>query len=337
MGYAVTQHRFGVQARGSVISIFLGAGFSLVGGVPLAGRLLDEQPAVDRITRQQLVERVLADWREWRARNAGTPEEYLAALELRRGRAWADVVWYIGLAIALRTARVRPVGTHLEVTSHSLNRASRIQVHERFWDVVFTSPHAGGVSVITTNYDILCERGLRVSPRPRIHRLGFNYGVPGEVLKGGGYPSYTHIRPVAVTGSVPLLKLHGSVSWSLRNGVLERYHDCRPAIRGDAAIVAPTTEKTIPNFLSGSWASAETHLSNAAKWIVVGYSFPLYDIAISDLFRRAGAGGQEVHVFDPDPNPASRVKSLLPHSHVVHHPGLPEGMKDLEEVLGERV
>jgi hypothetical protein len=51
-------------------------------------------------------------------------------------------------------------------------------------------------------------------------------------LTGGGYPSYTHIQKIRVTGTVPLLKLHGSVSWSVQGQSLVRYHDCRPVING---------------------------------------------------------------------------------------------------------
>ena len=53
----------------------------------------------------------------------------------------------------------------------------------------------------------------------------------------GAIPSYSHIEKISASGTVPVYKLHGSISWSHRDRQLVRYHDCRPAIRGDAAIV----------------------------------------------------------------------------------------------------
>ena len=50
----------------SVIAVFLGAGFSAPAGVPLASHLFDAAPEVDKITRQRLVDRVLARLECWR-------------------------------------------------------------------------------------------------------------------------------------------------------------------------------------------------------------------------------------------------------------------------------
>lgn len=48
-----------LSKRTAMITVFLGAGFSGLGGVPLASQLFDEQPQVDTISRQALVSRVL--------------------------------------------------------------------------------------------------------------------------------------------------------------------------------------------------------------------------------------------------------------------------------------
>ena len=64
-----------------MISVFLGAGFSSLGGVPLASQLFDEQPLVDAISRQRLIGRVLDGWDNWHHRTGGTPEEYLVYLK----------------------------------------------------------------------------------------------------------------------------------------------------------------------------------------------------------------------------------------------------------------
>ena len=58
-----------------MIAVILGAGFSRVGGVPLAAQLLDERPEVDRVTRERLVDRVVSRWRNWQASYAEGPEQ----------------------------------------------------------------------------------------------------------------------------------------------------------------------------------------------------------------------------------------------------------------------
>jgi hypothetical protein len=130
------------------------------------------------------------------------------------------------------------------------------------------------------------------------------------------------------------LKLHGSVSWSLRDGRIVRYHDCRPAIRGDALIVAPVTEKSVPSALLPIWEQASSVLAASDTWIIIGYSFPPYDLAINELFRSNAAHGPDVHILNPDQNVADRVRSLLPPAAVHAHAGLPGGLEDVPAILG---
>ena len=227
--------------------------------------------------------------------------------------------------------QLRLVGENLTITKHNLDRVS-IPELETFWDILFGV--LTDVSVVTTNFDILVERGLRHVPRPRAKRPGFHYGFGPENLAGGGYPSYAHIQKIRADGNVPLFKLHGSVSWSVRDGELVKYHDCRPAIRGDAAIVAPLVEKTVPAYLRPTWTAAGQHLAGARIWIVVGYSLPWYDKAVRSLFQEAAQSDTTIHVFDPDPGVASRFRAL---THDVHsHPGLPDGFNDLDALLTSR-
>lgn len=314
-----------------MIAVFLGAGFSSIGGVPLATQLFDNEPQVDRITRQRLVERVLEDWERWHKKHNGQPEQYLAFTQEYGGRRWLDAVWYVALVIALRMGRVEYVGQNRTITRHNVDRTTRIDAHEKFWTTIFRQTY--NVGVITTNYDILPERGLRHIPRPRVPRPGFNYGNGPIQLAGGGYPSYTHIRKIVASGSVPILKLHGSVSWSFNKGKLTRYHDCRPAIRGDAAIVAPVTTKTLPKYLESIWKQAGQILSSAMLWIFVGYSLPEYDLLVRHLLASNSAHGPEVHIFDPNREVAEKFKSLLPSAALLAHSGLPDGLQSLESVV----
>src|SRR5437764_4116425 len=166
-----------------MITLFAGAGFSYLAGVPLASQLFDSEPEVDRVSRQRLVERVVQRWLKWKATENGTPEEYLAHLEKHTGKEWLDAVWFVGLRIALEMGKVEMVGMQPTVARHNIDRTTGVTSHENFWRALFRL--SDDVAVITTNYDILCERGLRIKPRPRIRRPGFNYGSGREMLAGG--------------------------------------------------------------------------------------------------------------------------------------------------------
>jgi hypothetical protein len=185
-----------------VIAIFVGAGFSAPAGVPLASQLFDARPDVDRVTRQHLVDRVVEHWERWHATNAGSPEEYLASLQASGGRPWVDAQWYVGLVIALAMGRVELVGMTPTVTRHNLDRTTSVPIHEALWATIFRRTQE--VAVITTNYDILPERGIRIGHRPRIHRPGFHYGWGPEPLAGGGlsiiltHPKDFRVRDCAV-------------------------------------------------------------------------------------------------------------------------------------------
>ena len=316
-----------------MITVILGAGFSHIGGLPLASQLFDESPEVDRITRQRLVERVIRRWRLWQEKTGGAPEQYLAYLQEKADGDWHDALWFVSLVIALKVGRVEVVGMNPTITRHNLDRTTQIPALERFWSKIFK--YTFDVSVVTTNYDILPERGLRPVPRPRVPRPGFHYGNGVERLAGGGYPSYSHIIKIEVSGSVPLYKLHGSISWSFRSCRLIRYHDCRPAIRGDAAIVAPMTSKVIPHYLEVTWHQAANALASSNMWIVVGYSLPEYDKAVRDLLIKSGKHKPQIHVFDPNQTVAEKYRQLLPYSIISTHQGLPDGLPDIDMVMGK--
>jgi hypothetical protein len=196
--------------------------------------------------------------------------------------------------------------------------------------------HTEDVAVVTTNYDILPERGLRTAPRPRLPRPGFHYGGGPEVLKGGGYPSFAHLRPVRAEGRIPLLKLHGSVSWSMDNGRIVHHLDCRPAIQGRAVIVAPVTEKLVPRYLQPIWEQAADALSQSSVWLVIGYSFPSYDATVNHLFAECGQHSPRIHVFNPDESVVARVQHLVPDAVVIRHAGLPDGIDDVPDILLDR-
>lgn len=315
-----------------MISVFLGAGFSALGGVPLASQLFEACPYADAALRENMIDRVLDGWDNWYRRTGGTPEQYLTHLETQRGKRWYEAVWYVALSVTLRTPRVGILGRRPTITHHTLNLTSGIGVHEVFWTAIFK--RTTDVAVLTTNYDILAERGLRLGSRPRLPRPGFHYGSGPEQLKGKSYPGVFRGQQPGTEGTVPLLKLHGSVSWAFGKNDIDRYHDCRPAIRGDAAIIAPITEKSVPRPFRSIWDNAASALTKSNIWIIIGYSFPEYDRAINELFRSNASHLPTVHVLNPDPSVARRLCTLLPHTNVYSHEGIPDALNDLPEILG---
>jgi hypothetical protein len=314
-----------------MLTVFLGAGFARVAGVPLTWQLFDEVPVVDRLTRYSMAERVVASWNEWHTETGKCPEEYLAWLQERKGPNWSEAVWFVSLVVALSMGRVQLVGGRPTITRHHLNLTTGVPIHETFWSTIFANTE--DVGVVTTNYDILAERGLRLEPRRRAHRPGFHYGDGPERLEGGGYPSYAHIHQVRVSGTVPLYKLHGSISWEARGGVLHRFHDCRPAIKGAAAILAPVRDALLPDWLKPTWAKAAQQLVASSVWIFVGYSLPEYDVSVRSLLFSNSLHKPDIHVFDPNPAVAYRFESLLPDCRIQRHPGLPDGLDELEDAI----
>ena len=323
----------GSGAARSRVAVFLGAGFSALAGIPLASQLFHDCPVADLPLRQDLVERVLYNWEEWRARQGGTAEEYLSTLEASKGQAWREALRYVALVVTLSTPGVVVRGRRPLIDGHTLNLANKVAVHELFWGAVLEQ--TSDLAVVTTNYDIVAERGLRLAPRRRLGLPGFNYGVVGERLAGGKGPGFFRNPWPSAAGSVPVFKLHGSVSWAYGRGGLEKYHDCRPAIRGDAAIIAPVREKEIPRAFGGVWSGAAEALCTAGKWLVVGYSFPEYDLAVNELLRNCYRAGTTVHVANPDRDAVSRLGKLIPMPNVVRHGGLPDALGEIRAMLGK--
>ena len=111
-----------------------------------------------------------------------------------------------------------------------------------------------GEKLLTTNYDLLVEYALGTKE--------MNYGMRGEVLTGRGpYPVSQWANPVTLTGSVSVAKMHGSVSWDEN----ARYTDGRRGLTGDALIIAPTPEKSMPDSLRDVWDLAARILGRAPQ------------------------------------------------------------------------
>jgi hypothetical protein len=174
----------------------------------------------------------------------------------------------------------------------------------------------------------------------RVFGPGFYYGgIPKpQLLRGTFEPWADYGSHLELEGAIPLYKLHGSLNWSRATEGLELFQDLRPAFRGggDAAIIPPVPEKEIPAWLQPVWGCAEEELGRASVWIICGYSLPAYDTAIVDLLRRAATAGnlRRILVLDPyAPDICCRYSAIVQNVEVVPLDGLPDGVKELEQLL----
>lgn len=179
-------------------------------------------------------------------------------------------------------------------------------------------------SIISFNYDILAEMALFLS-----RTLGLSYN---------DHISFTD-------GNVPVIKLHGSLSWGtcpkckelvslpmsyvreaafitspdgggmlyLRISSLlaqARLQHCNQAIDPTPVIVPPSWNKTeYANQVGHIWHEAARQLSDAENIIVCGYSLPETDVFFKHLFALGSVGSSLIrHFWVIDPDPDRRVE-----------------------------
>lgn len=210
--------------------------------------------------------------------------------------------------------------------------------HSAFWREI--TRKADRLAIITTNYDLLVERGLRHKPMVRTFGPGCYYGgisrpqwLRGTLQVG----TYRDVN-LELDGAVPIYKLHGSLNWSVASGALEFFQDLRSAFRrgGDAAVIPPVPEKEIPSWLLPVWEGAEEELSRAETWVVCGYSLPLYDQAVTQMLRRASTAGplERIIIIDPQATDlCARYSVIAPTAEVKLLPGLPGALNELGRAL----
>ena len=321
---------------------FLGAGFSSVAGVPLAKNLFGPNYLLALSERsQKRFDAVLEHYRNWQTSNPSAhAEQYMS--DIFSGVAgpnapqWAWLVEYVGAVIA--SAGTPPASQNRNPRySNRINRPSDCQVHREFFDAILSATN--DLAVITTNYDLLIERTLRHKPMRRPSSPGCYYGgLPRpQTLKGAAQPfsRWSYEQLIEMTGTIPVYKLHGSLSWSLSGGTIVAYQDMRPAFRngGNAAIVPPVPEKEIPSWLASVWDGAARALCSSSAWVICGYSAPEYDVEVLRLLRAGGAHRPlTVLLSSPDSDSSvARWRKIVPEANIVALPGLPAGIRGIAD------
>ena len=327
----------------SPTALILGAGFSHVAGLPLAKDLFDSEFLIPSREAKRRYEAVLREWRAWKSVHPTQgPEQFLSELYRTATRGPIPWAWAAELVAAiLATPLPRDRGPYQARYGGRITRPVNVADHEAFWAVACSRFRV--TAVVTTNYDLLVERGLRHRPMRRSNRPGIYYGGLGrpQVLKGTALP-FSAAKPdrfIELEGTIPLYKLHGSLNWGLEAGALRLYQDLRPAFRhgGDAQIVPPVVEKEAPTWLLDVWEGARQALTSCSTWLVCGYSLPTYDRAITQLVAEAGTAGALTRIILMDPyatDLASRWQAVAPNAKLHLLPGLPEALRPLLALAG---
>jgi len=318
------------------LAIFLGAGFSKwAADLPLARELFDfnfEPLGVRETAKFQFAQRIKRDWDRLHPNEPS--EKFISEALTFPAKQRQAVLWYIVRRLSnpfirldsLKNNRLQRHVVYIdEYEGHNVldrwEMLERDKTHKVYsWKAIkkaksfFGHPKEGLSGIITTNYDLLIEYSLGSA--------GFNYGVVGEQLAGRGisfrFYSFqgSEFKDVFLTGSIPLAKLHGSISWDAE----KKYVDGRCGLSGKALIVAPTPEKSPPSNLYPVWDLSAHILNRTSHLIVFGFAFNPYDEAILNHLKENGKMIREVLLIDIAPNlktasslwPSANIDTTLP-------------------------
>ncbi len=263
--------------------LLLGAGFSRwAANLPLVSELFDFEidPGNDREARR--LEIVSEAYGRWRSQYPLESNEQFIAWARTNLKRFDYAGWYVTRRLTdpfISGSYIRRtfyINSYYARENYGVIRARQFLQN---CELAFGYP-----AILTANYDLLVEYALGTK--------GFNYGRPGEYI---GTTPYPHIQPVYVTGPVPLLKLHGSLSWSVDG----KSTTSRFGMTGKCLIVPPMAEKTPHETFAWEWAEAARHLKRARRLVIFGFAFNPYDQAIRTLFRTNSENLEELISIDP--------------------------------------
>jgi hypothetical protein len=330
-------------------AIILGAGFSYVAGLPLTKDLFSDSilpRAFSKLAEKR--NRLVQDaWKQWTTitglRNA---EIWLRDIHTNSYKPpninFEDVIAYLGgKLVILPKGKMRTLPYFNGIT-----RSVSCEIHRHFWSTLRSILDLK--YVVTMNYDILAEQGLRNSyvkyhgrSAPICHYGGFP--IPQYVrmmtnMKG----SISECKEVRLGDEVIIYKMHGSLNWCDEPHGFKIHDDVRGVFRvkkekGQIAIVPPVPEKRRPDWLVKVWEYAERSLSSTATWVVCGYSMPEYDEALEHFFKRSASGHNNLIIYIIDPyskDLLDRWKSITPETtKIIPLSGLPEGIEEISHFL----
>jgi len=256
------------------ICLFCGAGFSKWAvGLPTARDLFDFKIKINKRETKKLA--LLVDAKKnWNLQHPGGQAEEFIDFMINSEKKEDLVTWYIERRLAdpfiwEENRAFRQYRHVLMIDENRKYSVNGIRKTKNFLNFLSGSALTG---IITTNYDMVIEYALGTK--------GFNYGQKYQPLHGRGpYPVSTFQKPVIVSGNLPLVKLHGSISLT-EHGYCS---DGRGGITGKALIIPPTRNKHFRDQVAFEWDLAREIIQKSERIIFFGFAFNPYDQDINEL------------------------------------------------------
>lgn len=284
-----------------MVTLFLGAGFSKWAfDLPLVNQLFDFDIATTSEQEEKRLALIEKDWIDWRRTNPDiTPEKFVYWCMNKSSHRKSRVIWYVSRRLTEPfMTRISGSYTAAMFDERIVRENDKIIYLKEFFNALSQNGLGG---ILTCNYDTIVECALGMS--------GFNYGIVGEQLFGRGInPQFpwqnAHLR---VTGTIPLAKLHGSLSWDKD----AKYTSGKPGRSGKAFIIPPAPEKVPPIELLYAWELGAEILKKSNCLIIFGFAFNPYDEALLEYLKENGSQLKRVVLIDPFPSVES-AKNLWP-------------------------
>ena len=278
------------------IAALLGAGFSKwCCDLPLVGELFDFAIEADNVIEERRIARLQNQYSDWKSNHLKDNNEAFIKFSQRPAGRFNLVNWYITRRLTEPFVVNHGRRYTWYINSYYPKNHSGVQKAHDFINTLSTSAGFGNLGILTTNYDLVAEYALGTR--------AFHYGVPGEQI---GFTPYPYPRPVYVKGSIPIAKLHGSISWD----ATRKFPDSRCGLTGKCLIVPPVSEKSAPKLLKNQWTTAKSILSSCDKLVVFGFAFNDYDTAIRNYIAKA-LGSKSSVIFVDVVDHRKRLTSLL--------------------------
>jgi hypothetical protein len=278
------------------IATLLGAGFSKWScNLPLVNELFDFNVHSDNDAEEQRVTRLKTTYQLWRKSHRNEHNEAFIRFAQYPSGQFNLVNWYITRRLTEPFIVVSGRRRTWYINSYRPKHHKGIDRARRMIELLNTVKNVEQLGLITTNYDMVAEYAL--GPR------AFNYGIPDEQI---GFTPYPYTHPLYLTGSLKILKLHGSISWSEE----AKFPDLRCGLTGKCLIVPPVTEKKVPKLLKPQWTLARKILAKCEVLVVFGFSFNEFDVALRTFIAKNLSGDAKI-IFIDLIDPTDRLSSLL--------------------------
>ena len=190
-------------------------------------------------------------------------------------------------------------------------------------------------AVVSFNYDLIADQTMLSLGILNWKAAAYRGAKCAKIPTGTGSLRSFAIPQSRKKGTIPLIKLHGSIHWEeagrAKGFRLSGVHLPSETKNRFSVVNVPQNPYLIPPVaakidiqkgpLRARWYSAVDQLHDAKSWIIWGYSFPVTDTISQVLFRTALARNKKkkpVFVINPDHSVAGRVQEVCKKVSVKH-------------------